>query len=281
MSDILIRNLQYHEMKILDQIAEIDRRNPGLNDGEFLFRADDKAFIAAIMGSEVIGTVSSINYQNNLGFIGNHYVVPHLQGNGLTEKLLSVAMDVAGKNNIGINCREEQVEVYEKAGFKTAFKIINYEGKSDGIFNMHPSLKSPLQLPFDELYNYYRKNFPYERKVFINLWVNQPGSLLLGKYEDNEYKGYGLFKPCRKGYRLSPLISDDAQSAHEILTGLSSHFQAGTPYYLDIPEPNSDGINLASELKLKKTGEMIRMYYGKEHEISLKNIYSFTSLEIG
>ena len=170
---------------------------------------------------------------------------------------------------------------YEEFGFKPAYKIISYEGVSDGEFNMPENIVSPLMLEFDEFYEYYRKVFPYERKVFASLWVNQPKSLLIGKYEDNEYKGVGLFKPCRKGHKLSPLISDDPQSAEEILIALASHFEAGTLYYLDVPEPNKDAIALAEKLNLKKVDERIRMYTHQEHNILLNNTYSFTSLEIG
>ena len=102
---------------------------------------------------------------------------------------------------------------YEKFGFASAYKIISYEGFADGKFSMPKNISSPLMLPFDDLYEYYKKIFPYERKVFVSYWLNQPKSLLLGKNENEEYKGVGLFKPCRKGYRLSPLISDDIQSA--------------------------------------------------------------------
>ncbi len=277
-----IRNLTPNEVYILDQMAEIDGRNPGLNDGEFLYNDDGNGFIAAIEGTEVIGTISFVSYENNLGFIGLHIVVPHHKDSGLTEKLLSVVMDAAGERNIGTNCCEENILLYESAGFKPAFKIITYEGIADGVSqNLPHFISCPFMVSPDKLYNYYRKSFPYERKFFTSLWINQPGSLLLGKYEDNKYKGYGLFKPCRKGYRLSPLVSDDPQSAKEILTALVSHFQAGTPYYLDIPETNEEGILLADELKLKKISETIRMYRGKEHEISLSNAYSFTSREIG
>ena len=143
------------------------------------------------------------------------------------------------------------------------------------------NIVSPLMLEFDEFYEYYRKVFPYERKAFTSYWINQPKSLLLSKYEDNEYKGVGLFKPCRKGYKLSPLISDDPQSAEEILIALASHFESGTPFYLNIPEPNKDAVALAEKLNLKKVDERIRMYTQKEHDILLKNTYSFTSLEIG
>lgn len=280
---INIRNLTPNEMYIFDQMANIGGRNTtGFTDGEFLYNADNNGFIAAMEGTEVTGTISLVSYENNLGFLGFHIVVPHHKNTGLFEKLLSVAMTAAGERNIGTNCSEEHVPLYESAGFKPAFKIITYEGIADGIYNNLPSyINCPFKLPLDKLYNYYRKFFPYERKLFTSFWINQPGSLLFGKYEDNEYKGYGLFKPCRKGYRLSPLLSDDTQSAKEILTSLVSHFPEGTPYYLDIPETNKEGIMLADELNMKKNGERIRMYKGKEHEISLNNIYSFTSLEVG
>lgn len=281
-TEVTIRNLLPEEMFIITDLAAMAGTNPGINDGEFLFKADNNGFIAAIEDNKVNGTIAVIKYPNNLAFIGLHFVVEHYRNSGLMEKLLSVALDIAGERNIGVNCKEEYVSLYENAGFKPAFKIVSYEGISDEILNELPqNINSPHLTPYDKVYDYYGKTFPYEGKMFFNQWLNQPQSLLFGKYENDKYKGLGLLKPCRKGFRLSPLIADDRESAKEILTSLVSHYPAGTPYYLDIPVQNMDGINLAEELKLKKIGEALRMYKGKEHKISLNNIYSFTSMEIG
>ncbi len=281
---VIIRNLVYNEMFVMDKVAEIIGRNPGLKDGEFLFRADSKGFFAAIDNSNVIGTISSINYDDKIAFIGFHYVDEFFSNTGLKEKLFEAALNAAGERSIGLNCREEQAKLYESYGFKPSFNIISFEGISGGINkSIPPNIMSPLILHFDDLYNYYKKISPYERKIFLNYWVNQPMSLLLGKYaeDDDEYKGFGLFKPCRKGFRLSPLIADDSSSAEEILISLVSHYEAGTPYYLDMPETNIEGMRMAERLSLKETGRLIRMYKGSEHEISLNNIYSFTNLEVG
>ncbi len=281
---ITIRNLGQNEMFVTDRVAEIDNRNPGINDGEFLFRADRKGFFAAIDNLNVMGTVSSIKYDDKLAFIGFHYVEELFRNTELKEKLLEVALNSAGERSVGINCREDQVKLYEGYGFKPSSNIVCFEGISEGINkNIPPNIISPLTLHFDDLYNYYKKFSPYERKVFLNYWVNQPVSLLLGKYDDDndEYKGFGLFKPCLKGFRLSPLIADDALSAEEVLTSLVSHYEAGTPYYLDMPETNTEGMRLAEKLKLKTSGRLIRMYKGSEHAISLNNIYSFVNLEVG
>lgn len=278
---IALRHLAKNEMYIMDQISEFDGRNPGLNDGEFLFDADQQGFIAAIFNSEALGTISIANYPDNLSFIGLHIVMPHLKDYGIKEKLLSVALRIAGDRNIELNSKEEDVKMYEEAGFKPAYKITTCEGICSGEYKLPENVKSPFSYPFDALYDYYKKVFPYERKKFISFWLNQPKSLLLGNFIDDECKGLGLFKPCKKGYRLSPLLSDNIDGAKDILIGLSSHFAAGTPYYLDLPEKNLDGINMADELGLKKSGEVIRMYKGNEHEISLNKCYSFVNLEVG
>lgn len=247
MENLIIRNLQLPEMVIPIELAFRDNRNPGLNDGEFLFRADNNGFFVAVKGNEVFGTIASVKYDKDYGFIGFHFVLEQYRDSGLMEKLLEFALETARERNIGVNCGEENVELFEKYGFKQAFKISSYEGIADGKYNVSPNLNSPFSQPFDELFDYNRNLFHYERKLFFYQWLNQPGSLLLGKYENNEYRGFGLSVPCRKGYRIAPLISDEVQSAHEILTALASHLSEGTPYCIDIPEPNFEGIDLAKE----------------------------------
>ena len=268
-------------MQITDQIADVDGRNPGLNDGEYLFKADANAFIAALIDSKVAGTVSLVKYPDSLGFLGLHIVMPNIKGIRLLEKLLSVIMDYAGDSNLGLNCKEEQKSMYEDVGFKSANKIIHYEGESDGELKMGDNIKSPFSLDFEALYDYIQKIVPYDRKQFTSQWLNQPQSLLLCKYHQDEFYGVGLFKPCRKGYRLAPLLSSDADSAKDLLISLATHFEKGTPYFLDMPDTNAEGIQMAEELGLKVIGESIRMYKGNEHKIASENCYSFLSMEVG
>lgn len=278
---LTIRNLAPNEMYVANQLAEIDGRNPGLNDAEYFLSATKGGVVAALSDTQVAGTIAAVNYDDDLSFIGLHMVIQELRGNGLSEKLLSVVMDSIGNNNIGVNCREELIPLYENFGFKPAFKIITYEGITDGEFKMAPDIVSPLLFPFDKLYSYYEKYYHYKKKLFMNAWLNQPKSLLLGKYVDGEYKGFGLFKPCLRGYKAAPLISDNMEIAEEILIALASHFEKGMPFYIDMPETNINGINLVQKMNLKKVSETTRMYKGIEHENVLNNIYSFTSLEVG
>ncbi len=190
-------------------------------------------------------------------------------------------MEKAGDNNIGTNCFENQTGYYEKAGFKPAFKILQYQGTCNGKYNMASGIVSPLMMDFELLYDYDKKIFPYERKVFTSMWINQPKSMVLGKYVDDEYKGYGLFVPCQNGYRISPLVCDDPGAAEEILIALTSHFPEGTPYFLDVPERNKEAIMLAEKLNLTKINETVRMYTKEEQNIELNKVYSFTTNAVG
>ena len=270
-----------NEMFIPIELASRENWNPGLNDHEFLLRADMNGFFVAHSGQDVIGTIASVNYQNNLSFIGLHIVLPEFRKKGIGKKLLSVAIDKAGENNIGTNCFENQLTYYERAGFKPAFKILKYQGICNGKFNVAPGIVSPLMMDFELLYEYDKRIFSYERKVFTSMWINQPKSMVLGKYVDDKYKGYGLFMPCQNGYSISPLVSDDSGTAEEILTALASHFPKDTPFFIDVPERNKDAVAIAEKLNLTKVNEVVRMYSKEEQNIDLNKVYSFTNNTVG
>ena len=80
---VTIRNLAWNEMPLTDQLADIDKRNPGLNDGEFLFRADDKGFIAAILNNQIILALSdyTLLFPTSAGTVcmKNFYLLPSTQ----------------------------------------------------------------------------------------------------------------------------------------------------------------------------------------------------------
>ncbi|MGE4567808.1 MAG: GNAT family N-acetyltransferase, partial [Bacteroidales bacterium] len=57
--------------------------------------------------------------------------------------------------------------------------------------------------------------------------------------------------------------------------------EAGSPFYLDIPEPNAEAFQLTQQYHMRMVFETARMYNGPAPELPLKKIYGITSFELG
>lgn len=281
MKDVLIRNCISAEMPLLIRMAVLDERNPGFNDADIFYRIDPNGFIIAVSDQKVIGSICAISYGPDFGFIGLHLVIPEFQNSEVEEKLLEVALQKLGDINTGLNCYPSQLSYYSEHGFSSPHKIISYEGKTDGLLPSTDNIVSPFLHPFDLLNDYDKSCFPYDRKNFLMIYLNQPQSLLLGKLKDNKYAGYGISIPTENGFKISPLLADDHETAEHILTALVRHLKKGSHFFIDLPEENVAAVRLAQKLNMKKIRETIRMYSKADLNLSFKNIYSFTNNELG
>jgi hypothetical protein len=281
MDNLLIRNAQFQEMPNLISLAAKEGWNPGLNDAEFYFKADSSGFIIALLNEQLAGCISAISYSESFAFIGFHLIAEEFRNRGFENYLLQVVLQKFGGINIGLNSVEHNVEYYESFGFKPAHKILRYEGIVNGNYEPCENIISPFIKKYDLLYDYEKKFFPADRKLFMYQWMNQPGSMLLAKFADNEYKGFGLFLPCLTGYKIAPLICDDLSTAEKVISNLLYNLQKDTRFYLDVPENNENALILAEKLNMKLITKTVRMYSQTVPAIGIKNIYGFTSFELG
>ena len=57
--------------------------------------------------------------------------------------------------------------------------------------------------------------------------------------------------------------------------------EEGAPILLDVPEVNSDVINLANRYHMSKLFETARMYTGDQPVLPMKQIFGVTTFELG
>jgi predicted N-acetyltransferase YhbS len=281
MNSTIIRTCSAAEIAALVTFAAKAAWNVGLSDADFLHRVDPDAYLIALDGEEVIGSAAAVRYGADFGFIGYHIVRTDARGKGLGKKLLESAMSKLGPRTIGLNSLEQQTGYYESFGFSAAHSILRYEGNSSPVPADIPDMVSPFMLPFEKLEKFERSIFPYDRKQFLSCWLAQPGSMLMAKYAANEYKGYGMFRPCVSGFRIAPLLCRDPQTAAELLTFLLAQLPAASAYHIDIPADNKEGIRLAESVGMKKSASFVRMYSRSAPRVYLKNVYGFPASEIG
>jgi len=125
-----------------------------------------------------------------------------------------------------------QQENYQLSGFVFAHRNIRYEVLVQPPKSARPTSSVqvvPLQqFPKNSLLTYDRSFFPEPRTDFLQVWIAQPGTTVLGTVDGTRLTGYGVIRPCRVGFKIGLLFADTTAIAEALLTELKQHPRWGT-----------------------------------------------------
>lgn len=271
------------EALTLNEWATTEGWNPGLSDQKVAREFDPTAFIALRKDNELVGGGSIISYDGLYGFMGLFIMRADFRGQGLGAKLWIYRRDqlikrLQPKATIGMDGVFNMTPFYAKGGFNLAHRDLRYEGiakayKSSGVITL-------TDIKFEIIDAYDQKHFPVPRTAFIKSWINQEGVFGYAVLKQKQLIGYGVARPCHKGYKIGPLFADSADIAEKILSNLLADIN-GDFVQIDIPEPNIAAIQLAKKHGLIESFGCARMYLGHVNPVPLQKIFSVTSYEFG
>ncbi len=253
--------------------------NPGLHDARPFWAADPTGFFIARVGDRVAGTISCVRYGDDVAFAGFYIVDPDLRAQGIGHLLGDAAFAHAGDRVLGIDGVVEQQPTYLSLGFALQHRNIRFAGAPAGAWD--PQALSLTHADLDDVLAYDEPCFGASRPAFLRSWLEQPGSHSVGIREAGGLAGYGVIRQCREGYKVGPLFSDDPRTAGRILSSLAARVPLGSTIYLDVPEPNADGVELAHRFGLTPVFETARMYRSGVFDLPLARIFGITTFELG
>jgi ribosomal protein S18 acetylase RimI-like enzyme len=251
--------------------------NPGLHDAEAFYRADPSGFFAGFVEGVPVACISSVAYDDSFGFLGLYIVKPEFRGMGFGIRIWEKALEYLGNRNIGLDGVVARQTDYEKYGFKFAYRNLRFTGRvapGDSINTI--DLKD---IETSEIVEYDSQMFPARRGDFISRWVSQKGCKALGYVEEGRLAGYGMARPCVRGFKIGPLFADSREIAQELLSGLAGRVDG--EIFIDVPEPNQQAIDLVEKSGMKKVFETARMYNKSIPRLPIDRIYGVTTLELG
>ncbi|HOM16303.1 MAG TPA: GNAT family N-acetyltransferase, partial [Thermoguttaceae bacterium] len=252
--------------------------NTGLYDAECFYAADPEGFFLGLLGGEPIAAGFAVIYNDFFAFFGGDIVRPEYRGQGYGMRLIQVKQTYVGRRNIGLDAVPGMAEKYMRLGFREAFRNVRYEAKAVG--QDRPGIVDLRRIPFREVAAYDTVHFGAARVGFLRRWINQPDSFALGAIRQGRLAGFGVVRPCRRGYRIGPLFADAPDIADDLYLALC-HRVAGKPVALDTPQINPEAVALAERHKMKPVREATRMYLKGMPELPLDHIFGVTSFELG
>ncbi len=98
--------------------------------------------------------------------------------------------------------------------------------------------------------------------------------------DDGKICGYGVIRKCFQGHKVGPLFAENAQVAEQLFDALSASVM-GEEVFLDVPQVNVAGVQLALFKGMQPVFSTVRMYTKQAPALPLNQIYGVTSFELG
>jgi GNAT superfamily N-acetyltransferase len=279
-----IRPLGRDELDKAIDWAAAEGWNPGLADADAFWAADPEGFLGIEVGGELVGTGSIISYEGEFGFLGLFIVPPEHRGKGFGRELWAEMVDRLRERlgpgaAIGLDGVYEMQETYAAGGFVLSHRNVRLEGTgADAVSD--PDLVPLTSLPFEQVAEFDRAHFGFEREAFLRHWIDPNGGLGLGLLGDRGMRAMGVIRPCRSGFKVGPLFAEDGESAERVFAGLQ-RVAIGEPVLLDIPEVNPGAAELGGRHGMREVFGCARMYLGRAPDLRWDRIYGVTTFELG
>jgi hypothetical protein len=275
-----IRTMRPDEISLAVKWAGAEGWNPGLADADCFAAADPKGFFIGELDGAPAATISCVNYGASFAFLGFYIVREDLRARGYGLRMWSAAIAHAGSRVIGLDGVAAQQQNYRKSGFELAYANIRYGGTVAAPHAPQANVVALTEIPLGTVEAYDATVFPAPRTAFLRAWIGSPGHIGCALVRDGRLAGWGVIRPCWKGYKVGPLVADDRASAEAVLSGLLAGVGGGE-IFLDVPGINRDAIALAQDLGLAPVFETARMYTGAIPRLRLERVFGVTSFELG
>ena len=276
-----IRTMTRTELDLAIEWAAQEGWNPGLQDAASFYAADPTGFLVGLLDGEAIASISAVKYAPNFAFIGFYIVKPEYRGQGYGWQIWQAAIASVAGRNVGLDGVVAQQENYKKSGFNLAYNNVRYSGLGGGQIPESPGLKPLTAVDIEAVCQYDQQFFPADRRSFLKAWLQQQDSTTWVMVNNTEITGYGMVRPCRRGYKIGPLFADNAEIAEILFLALKGSLPAGSELFLDVSMVNPEAIALAQRYQLQPVFETARMYTQAPPTILVQNIFGVTSFELG
>jgi hypothetical protein len=254
--------------------------NPGHCDAACFATVDPAGFLIGELDGAPAATISCVNYDARFAFLGFYIVRPDLRGRGLGLAIWRAAIAHAGARVVGLDGVVAQQENYKKSGFALAHRNIRFGGVVAPRASIRPRLVRLEDVPAAVIEGDDATVFPAPRAAFLRAWIKAPGHVGRACLRAGKLAAWGVIRPCRKGFKVGPLVADDRAAAEAVFDALVTEVGGGE-VFLDVPEPHRAAIDLAEARGLGPVFETARMYTGPIRALRLPRIFGITSFELG
>lgn len=265
LTSIEIRLLTERDLGAAMRLKELAGWNQTEDDWRRLFKLAPTGCFAAWLNEELVATITTTSYADDLAWIGMVLVDPAHRRGGIATQLMRAALAclrAAGVKTIKLDATPAGQPVYEALGFVREGLIERWEGIPDVSPAPHcRPLTAELRPQLGALD---REAFGADRWELIDsLWSDVHFAPLAVCVPDGRLRGYGLARRGTNAHYLGPLVATDRETALALLDGMLAQLN-GARVFLDLHTGGlCDGTDLTAR-GFAKQRDLIRLRAGDE-----------------
>lgn len=215
--DTNLRRMMPQDIPAGMRLKEIAGWNQTPADWErFLNAGPDGCFVAECEG-RVVGTVTTISYEDRFAWIGMVLVDPDFRGGGIGTRLLEKAiayLDARGIPTLKLDATPHGKPIYEKLGFVYEYEIERWALKRAAGDEPAPEARAEdltAVLALDH------EVFGASRDALLRSLANCAPQFVCAVRNAAEIRGYAFGRPGSLADHLGPWIAQDESAAGELL----------------------------------------------------------------
>ena len=276
------------DLSSCDELRKIAGWNQRTQDWlRFLELSPSGCFVAAREG-RVVGTVTTLAYGQEVGWIGMLLVEPNARGQGIGTALLQRAIDylrAVQVRCIKLDATPKGEELYRKIGFRAEWTLTRFERDQFDSEEMIPCAvprrwrKTELQdLP--GIVSLDAEAFGVARPDLIrSLWASPNVSFVCEM--NRQVRGFSMSRAGSVANYFGPIVAESDDMAEMLLRALISVGAAG-PIYWDVPDENESAVAFAQRLGFNPQRKLLRMFLGNENRSgNLKKYFGLADPSLG
>lgn len=261
---IRLRTMCREDLETAMELKNAEGWNQTLSDWELFMENSPKSCLVATYQGKVIGTVTGINYENKVAWIGMMLVNQAYRGQGISKKLMAEVIQTLGTaSSIKLDATPAGYPVYEKLGFRQEYELIRMTCESFTPSSIDKEISANV-IPLTtenlfEIASMDKEAFGSDRRPILTNAQSQQPQLAYMYKEDGSVKGFVLARSGTRYLHIGPLVATDSQVAKILLTYAGTQ-RRDISLVVDTPVFNPEWVSWLESCGFQKQRTLYRMF---------------------
>ncbi|MGH9839224.1 MAG: GNAT family N-acetyltransferase [Blastocatellia bacterium] len=262
---IRYRNMTRADIASGLELCRASRWNQAAWDWELFLRLSPSGCRVAVRDGRVVGTVTTVRYEDRFSWIGMALVDPAERGQGIGTQLLGEALKILkDETSIRLDATPAGQSIYHKLNFIDEYWLSRMETRVSGLWldgkpnparlMMEADLPGVLELD--------RAVFGADRRVTLEWVLEGAPEYAWIITHGGRVAGYTFGRHGFNFEHLGPVIAEDQEIARQLVSACLGR-QVGKRFILDASHHNADWRPWLESIGFREQRPFIRMYRGE------------------
>jgi GNAT superfamily N-acetyltransferase len=262
-TEIGFRTMQRPDIEAGLRLCRAARWNQTSRDWEMFLKLSPAGCRVAVKDEAVIGTVTTVRYEDRFSWIGMVLVDPAERGQGIGTRLIAEALDVLrDMPSIRLDATPAGCEVYRKLNFVDECRLSRMEYVAPDVGVLQPDNPArPMtkeDLPAIAIFD--RQVFGAERRAILEWMLDGAPEYAWVIEREGQIAGYTFGRRGFNFEHLGPVVAHDQQTARRLVVA-SLRQRADQRFILDASHHESDWRVWLESIGFREQRPFIRMFY--------------------